>query len=138
MTVEYKRPSLTADCIIFNHKHVLVIQRKKWPFEGCWALPGGFVNEDEEPMAAAIRELHEETGVVFKEPRLVNVFGKKGRDPRGWIVSVAYMADVTGLDVKPVAGDDAADTMWIPIDTGMELAFDHNVILAEAVRLHSS
>lgn len=134
---EYKKPSLTADNVIFNHNHVLVIRRKKWPFEGMWALPGGFVNEGEEPRDAAVRELLEETNVPCLEPQLVNVFGKQGRDPRGWVVSVAYTADVTGKDVKPVAGDDAAETMWIPADTQMQLAFDHNEILSAAIQVRS-
>lgn len=134
-TYEYPRPSLTADCVIFKDNQVLLIRRKDAPFANMWAFPGGFANEGEEPLATALRELQEETGVIGVELELVGVFGKPKRDPRGWVVSVAFLADVTGREIHPVAADDAADTMWVSADTFMQLAFDHNDILAEALRV---
>lgn len=133
---EYERPSLTGDSIIVKDGKVLLVLRSKWPYEGQWALPGGFVNPGEDPIEAAIRELREETHVTSPvTPELVGVFGKAGRDPRGWVVAVAFVTDLTGYEVQPIAGDDAADVMWVPMTTDMKLAFDHNDILTAAIRV---
>lgn len=133
---EYERPSLTGDSVIVKDGQVLLVRRSKGPYEGQWALPGGFVNPREEPVDAAIRELREETGVTSPvAPELVGVFGKAGRDPRGWVVAVAFVTDLTGYEVNPIAGDDAADVMWVSAKTTMQLAFDHNDILTAAVRI---
>ncbi len=139
-TEVYPKPSLTVDCVITRCVgqtfEILLIQRGKEPFQGCWALPGGFVNEGEEPVAAAARELAEETGIVISDPTLVGIFGKAGRDPRGWVVSVAYAIDVPE-DTEPVAGDDAADAKWLPLGAvlagDIPLAFDHLEIVQKAI-----
>ena len=133
---DYPRPSLTADLVVFRGTEVLLVRRKNDPFKGQLALPGGFVNEGEEVIQAAARELFEETGIhpqhILKGPKLFGVFSKPGRDPRGWVVSVAYWAEV-GPGVMPVAGDDAAEAMWVEIHQASPLAFDHEKILASGV-----
>jgi len=137
---EYPRPALTADVVLVRDdagaREVLLIKRRFEPFAGRWALPGGFVDEGEVPEAAARRELAEETGVIWEGSlTLVGVFGRPGRDPRGWTVSAVYLADVGGVSVDARAGDDAAETAWFPLDRLPSLAFDHDEVLAEARRL---
>lgn len=98
-TYEYPRPALTVDIAIVTREakpRVLLIQRKKDPFAGSWALPGGFVEENERLGDAARRELVEETGVAAGELEQLYTAGDPGRDPRGWTVSVAYLARGTG------------------------------------------
>jgi 8-oxo-dGTP diphosphatase len=111
---------------------VLLIRRSRDPFAGSWALPGGFVDENEPPEAAARRELAEETGVRAGELRLLCVAGDPGRDPRGWTVSVVYLVQVDPAGVRPVAADDAAEVGWFPLDRLPALAFDHAKILEQA------
>lgn len=107
---------------------VLLIQRKNAPFAGCWALPGGFVDEGEPLIVAARRELREETGLSLDDLEQLQAFGDPGRDPRGWTVSVAYFARIEpGLMVQ--AADDAADARWFALARPPELAFDHAHIL---------
>jgi len=109
---DYARPALTVDLAITTREprpRVLLIRRKKDPFAGNWALPGGFVEENEKLADAARRELEEETGVA-----------------------VAYLARVNFDDVKPVAADDAEAVGWFPLDDLPALAFDHAIILARA------
>ena len=142
-TYEYPRPSLTVDCIIFgldesSRLKVLLIQRAKDPFKNHWALPGGFVDEDETLEAAALRELQEETGVsnVFIEQLFT--FGTPGRDPRGRVVTVAYYALINLAEHKIGADTDAQDVKWFPINELPPLAFDHAEILDTAInRLRS-
>jgi 8-oxo-dGTP diphosphatase len=93
----YPRPSLTVDVALVTLEgmpRVLLIRRKSEPFAGCWALPGGFVDENERPIDAARRELLEETGLGQADLEQFHTFGDPGRDPRGWTVSVVYMARV--------------------------------------------
>jgi 8-oxo-dGTP diphosphatase len=137
-TYEYPRPSLTVDCIIFGldetgRLKVLLIQRAKNPYKDHWALPGGFVDMDEDLEAAALRELKEETGVenIFIEQ--LYTFGTPGRDPRGRVVSVAYFALVNLAEHKLGADTDAQDVRWYALDELPVLAFDHAVILETAI-----
>jgi 8-oxo-dGTP diphosphatase len=137
-TYEYPRPSLTVDCIIFgldesSRLKVLLIQRGNEPFKGQWALPGGFVAENETLEAAALRELKEETGVsdVFVEQLFT--FGTPGRDPRGRVVTIAYYALINLAKHKIGANTDASDVQWFPIDGLPKLAFDHADIMSVAV-----
>ena len=92
----YERPSVTVDVVIFTLQerelHVLLVKRKHWPFEGRWAIPGGFVNMDESLELAARRELEEETGVRDIYLEQLYTFGDPKRDPRTRVISVAYIA----------------------------------------------
>ena len=128
---EYPRPALTADCLVVNpHDEVLLVRRGGQPYKGCWALPGGFMEMDETLEECAVRELHEETGVVV-EPRqlqLVGVFSTVGRDPRGRTVSAAYAVRLQQM-VQGQAGDDADAVKWWPISNLPQLAFDHQEIV---------
>jgi 8-oxo-dGTP diphosphatase len=134
---EYPRPALTVDLVIIagppEARHVLLIRRGEEPFAGCWALPGGFVDEDEPLESAARRELAEETGLRLEGSiEQVGTFGDPGRDPRGWTVSVVFGALLPG-DGPPVrGGDDAAEAAWHPLDALPELAFDHDRVVAHA------
>ena len=100
--------------------------------QGAWALPGGFVDQGEEPIHAAVRELQEETGLTGTNPRLLMVMGDPERDPRKHIVSIVYEIDVAA-DHEPTAGDDAADAKFWPIEKvfsgELTLAGDHLQIL---------
>jgi 8-oxo-dGTP diphosphatase len=132
---EYPRPALTVDLVITTHEprvRVLLIRRLKDPFAGTWALPGGFVEENERLVDAARRELLEETGVTVASLEQLYTAGDPGRDPRGWTVSVAYLAQIDPNVVQAVAADDAEAVGWFPLDELPELAFDHAMILARA------
>jgi 8-oxo-dGTP diphosphatase len=131
-TYEYPRPALTVDVAIVTREakpRVLLIRRKKEPFAGSWALPGGFVDENERLADAARRELVEETGVMAAELEQLYTSGDPGRDPRGWVVSVVYLAQVDFNTVKPAAADDAGEVGWFPLDALPQLAFDHAMLL---------
>jgi 8-oxo-dGTP diphosphatase len=138
-TYEYPRPALTVDVAIVTREatpKVLLIRRKKEPFAGSWAMPGGFVDENERLADAAKRELAEETGVRVADLEQLYTAGDPGRDPRGWTVSVVYLAQVDPSAVKPVAADDADEVGWFSLDKLPTLAFDHAMILARVrVRL---
>jgi 8-oxo-dGTP diphosphatase len=134
---DYPRPMLTADVVVLavasEDARVLLIQRGNPPFAGSWALPGGFVEQGEQVAEAAPRELAEETGlrVDAGSLELLGVYDTPGRDPRGWTVSVVYIARVLGESA--VAGaDDASDARWFSVEELPELAFDHALILADA------
>jgi 8-oxo-dGTP diphosphatase len=134
---EYPRPAVTVDVVIVTRERtprVLLIRRKHDPFEGMWAIPGGFVDMDEPLDAAARRELREETGVEVAELEQLHTFGDPGRDPRGRVIAVAYLARVKAGDVNPAAADDAAAVGWHRLDRLPPLAFDHDQILACARR----
>jgi 8-oxo-dGTP diphosphatase len=112
---------------------VLLIRRKNQPFEGRWALPGGFVDPHEPLEDAARRELWEETNVEPARLEQLHTFGAPGRDPRGWTVSVAYLAileEGAAQALQPQAGDDAAEVGWFDLCDPPPLAFDHADILA--------
>ncbi len=131
-TYEYPRPALTVDVAIVTREaspRVLLIRRKNDPFAGSWALPGGFVDENERLADAARRELAEETGVEGADLEQLYTAGDPGRDPRGWTVSVAYLAQVAPDALKPIAADDAAEVAWWTLDTLPPLAFDHAMLL---------
>jgi len=112
---------------------VLLIQRGIPPFEGRWALPGGFVLEHESVDEAARRELEEETGVRDVYLEQLYTFGEPNRDPRGRVVTVAYYALLTTDAATPVAGTDAGAAQWMPARRHPPLAFDHDRILAYAI-----
>ena len=130
---EYPRPALTVDCVVFGLDEedlkVLLIQRGLPPFEGKWALPGGFVQMEETLDDAARRELREETGIenVFLE-QLYTV-GDVDRDPRERVVTVAYYALVKLSDHRVQAATDARNAAWFAVEDVPPLAFDHERIL---------
>jgi 8-oxo-dGTP diphosphatase len=131
-TYEYARPALTVDLAVVTREakpRVLLIQRKKDPFAGTWALPGGFVDENEKLADAARRELLEEAGVAVGDLEQLYTAGDPGRDPRGWTVSVVYLARVQPNELKPIAADDAKAVAWFPLEKLPKLAFDHAMIL---------
>jgi 8-oxo-dGTP diphosphatase len=126
---------LTVDAVVATREErprVLLIRRKKDPFAGKWALPGGFVDENERLADAARRELEEETGAKVSELEQLYTAGDPGRDPRGWTVSVAFLARVEPDAIKAKAADDAEEVGWFALDELPELAFDHAMILARA------
>ncbi|MFD5893775.1 NUDIX domain-containing protein [Streptomyces sp. NPDC060366] len=124
----------TADVILLAAGRVLLIERGWDPYEGSWALPGGHVDAGETSLAAAARELVEETGITVSAADLwqVGTFDAPGRDPRGRYVTVAYAATLPET-VPPMAGDDATAARWWPLDALPELAFDHATILSAVI-----
>ena len=151
---KYPKPSLTADIVIFKvhddgrDPEVLLIRRKGHPFIGHLALPGGFAERGETIETTAARELAEETGVNGLEMKLVGIYSRPDRDPRGWTVSAAYTATVKSDEIAPVAGDDASEVCWAAVKTTgghtevsldgksviEDLAFDHYEIISVACR----
>jgi 8-oxo-dGTP diphosphatase len=130
---EYPRPAVTVDLVVVTRERkprVLLIRRGHDPYAGTWALPGGFVDEDETLETAARRELREETGVAVEELQQLQTFGDPGRDPRGWTIAVAFLARVAAKGLRPEAADDAAEVGWYRLDRLPPLAFDHEEILA--------
>ena len=113
---------------------ILLIRRKNPPFEDQWALPGCFVDQDEDLEPAAQRELAEETGITGLKLTQLQTFGKPGRDPRGHTVSIVYLAV---LDAEPDglrAGSDAAEARWFNTDALPTLAFDHANVISVALK----
>jgi 8-oxo-dGTP diphosphatase len=130
---DWPRPMVTVDAAVFTFfegkTKILLIKRGNEPFKGKWALPGGFVGIDEELEAAVERELAEETGLVNVALKQMYTFGRCGRDPRGRLVTIAFMGIAKkGLD-KIKAGDDANEVRWFDIEElPDDMAFDHNEI----------
>ncbi|MBE7005088.1 MAG: NUDIX hydrolase [Ruminococcaceae bacterium] len=151
---KYPKPSLTADVVLFSRTRkrlrLLLIRRGGHPYLGCLALPGGFADKNEPLEQTAARELLEETGIDRADIKLVGLFSKPGRDPRGWVVTAAYMALVDAEKITVTAGDDAADARWydvtltdsdvllnvddkeISLRDGTGFAFDHAEIILRA------
>ncbi|HEV3146768.1 MAG TPA: NUDIX hydrolase [Gemmataceae bacterium] len=132
---DFPRPALTVDLVLISKEkrpRVLLIQRQAEPFAGCWALPGGFVDANESLELAARRELREEVGVRITKMEQLHTFGAPGRDPRGWTVSVPFLALVDAGKIRPCAGDDAASVAWHDLSSLPALAFDHAKIIALA------
>jgi len=134
---------LTVDLVILTIRaaelHVLLVERGVDPFQGQLALPGGFLDHDgEDIVAAAHRELRQEAGLDASRLHLeqLGTYGAPDRDPRGRVVSVAYLAIAPGLP-EPVAGDDAAEAVWTPVEHVLSgrsvLAFDHGLILTDGL-----
>ena len=138
-TYDFPRPGLTVDAVVLTDEiapRILLIQRKHQPGAGVWALPGGFVNENENLEVAMRRELLEETGLQVGPLRVVGAFGDAGRDPRGWTVSIVYLTRAPSNNSQPPlvqASDDAAAAAWFALDRLPELAFDHATIVAHCL-----
>ena len=138
--MDYPKPSLTVDGVLIDCKwNILLIKRLNDPFKDHWALPGGFVNEGEDVELAAQREVFEETNVTVIFDRIVGAYGKKGRDPRGWVVSIAYAAHYVRFEKYDIkAKDDAKQIIIVPykeiLAGNVPLAFDHLEIVTDAMR----
>ncbi len=124
---EYKSPALTVDGIVVEDGKILLIKRGNRPFQGTYALPGGFVDYGETVEDAVKREMVEETGLITEISHLLGVYSDTSRDPRGHTVSLVYVLKVNGGILS--AGDDAAETVWFPLNKLPELAFDHAKIV---------
>ena len=138
-TYKYPRPAVTGDCIVITKEEnakVLLIQRGDEPYKGTWAFPGGFMNMDETTEQCAIRELEEETGLKVKDVHQIGAYSKVDRDPRGRTITVAYLA-IIDKPISVVGQDDAAKAEWWPISALPQLAFDHDVIMADAIGLYN-
>lgn len=140
-TYKHARPSVTADIIVFSIRdgrlHLLLIERGGDPFKGAWALPGGFVKIDEDLLTGAKRELHEETGLPLGALEgypfaQVGTYGAPDRDPRGRVITVAFLALIPSDQIELIAATDASDAQWFAVDELPDLAFDHAQIIADA------
>jgi 8-oxo-dGTP diphosphatase len=135
---EWPRPMVTVDAVVFlrdkTRPKVLLIKRKKEPFRGRWVFPGGFLEMDEELADGAARELAEETGLVGVKLEQMHTFGTCGRDPRGRVISVAFVGTVEPDRATVKAGDDAAEAAWFDIDRLPDMAFDHNEMANMAIK----
>jgi len=128
--------AITVDAVVFaeenEHLYLLVIKRKNDPFQGKWALPGGFLEEDELLHIGCLRELEEETGLQLKEIQQVGIYDEIDRDPRGRTLSIAFTTKLEQR--KEIKGsDDAEEAQWVLLDELTELAFDHHKIINDAL-----
>ena len=134
----YPRPMVTVDAVVFTVRdarlEVLLIRRGHEPFLGMWALPGGFLEMDEELADAAARELCEETGVSGLRLEQFHAFGGVERDPRGRVITVAYLGLADWRQCEPRGASDAAEAKWLPVAGLPRLASDHSDVVACAVR----
>ena len=149
---EFDRPSVATDVVAMtirqeasdsyrslgrHHLSVLMIRRGEYPFIGKWALPGGFLRHGEAVEHCAQRELFEEAGLNVEALHSLGCFSEPGRDPRGWILSNAFLAIVENDDLTLMAGDDAMDAQWFDLDfreekDQLKLLFTHNMVRLEA------
>ena len=130
-----KTPLLTVDAVIlYNNKDIILIRRKNPPFQGDFALPGGFVDIGETVENACIREAQEETNLKVKITKLIGIFSDPKRDPRGHTVTIAFLCEPVDKRRKLKAQDDAADVEIVPLIEipKLKLAFDHMEIIKEA------
>lgn len=127
---------VTVDVTLFrrieNERQILLIQRLNDPFKNYWALPGGFVDENEDLETAAKRELFEETDIQLFQVKQIKTYGNPNRDPRSHTISIAFYGEIDGLAVAK-AKDDALSVKWFSIDELPALAFDHSEIIRDAI-----
>ena len=128
-------PLLAVDAVILFGQGIVLIKRKNPPYQGCFALPGGFVEVGETVENAVKREAREETGLKIELLGLVGVYSDPGRDSRGHVVSIAYLAVGRG---DLASGSDARSAEVFPLDRLPVLAFDHDEIIRDAMRLSAS
>lgn len=137
---EYPRPMVTVDTLLLTKSspnEILLIQRKHNPFKEKWAIPGGFVEMDEDLETAAKRELMEETGIAISNLQQFKTYGNPDRDPRGRTISVVFIAFLD--HTIPAKGmDDALQAQWFDMPNLPELAFDHANIISEVLSYSSS
>lgn len=136
-TYQYPRPAVTVDALVFRKSgretEVLLIKRGNPPFKGQWAVPGGFINMDETPEAAVLRELQEETGIMGVDLCQYHTYGAVDRDPRHRTISIAYAGMIGTQNQGIKGGDDATDAEWFSINKLPPLAFDHQQVVADAI-----
>jgi 8-oxo-dGTP diphosphatase len=128
----YKNPIPTVDAIIQRESEILLIRRKKDPFKEMWALPGGFVNENEKVEDAVLREVREETTLEIRLIDILGVYSDPKRDPRKHIMTIVFIGEVEeNNNIKAVAADDASATAWLNLESIDEhsFAFDHSKII---------
>lgn len=129
---------ITVDAVIFVREErdlrLLLIKRKKDPYKGKWALPGGFLEKDEALVDGARRELEEETGLKPKDLWQIKAFGAPDRDPRGRIISIGFLG-ILEAEEEVKGNDDAGEAKWFHLSNLPELAFDHSKIIAAAQEL---
>jgi 8-oxo-dGTP diphosphatase len=135
---EWPRPMVTVDAAVFSladgKARLLLINRKHDPYQGCWAIPGGFIEMDEELEDAVARELEEETGLRDIPLEQLHTFGTVGRDPRGRQITVVFTGIARNDQAGVRGGDDAAEARWFDIDRLPEnLAFDHAAVAQVAI-----
>jgi 8-oxo-dGTP diphosphatase len=123
-------PALSVDGVLIQNNTVLLVQRKNKPFQGSWALPGGFVEYGETTEDAVVREVMEETGLNIRILQLVGVYSDPHRDPRGHTITVAYLVKPRGGTLR--AGDDAVNAKFFKRKELPVLAFDHAIIVKDA------
>lgn len=120
---KYKKSSVTVDMVLLAREEdsveVLLVKRGGHPYKNQWALPGGFVQEIQSVGEAAARELREETGIANNRAKLLGVYSMPQRDPRGWTIGIAYMAEVHSKQ-KALAGDDAKEAAWFTVQVKIE------------------
>jgi 8-oxo-dGTP diphosphatase len=128
---EYRNPTPTADIILQRDSKILMVRRKKDPFKGQLALPGGFINEGETAEEAARREAIEETSLEVEPIEILGVYSDPKRDPRKHIMSTVFVGIIVGGSDK--AGDDAESIEWVELGNieKQEIAFDHAQILRD-------
>lgn len=134
---DYPRPSVTVDVVLLTdvkpYPEVLLIRRKNPPFKNAWALPGGFIEMEETLEESALRELYEETNISDVKLTQIGTFGHTERDPRGRVITVAYLGVITNKILDVVAGSDAGEVAWYATSNLPELAFDHKIIIHTAL-----
>ena len=131
-TKRLETPLLAVDAVILFQDGIVLIKRDRPPFAGSYALPGGFVEVGETVEAATIREACEETGLIIDLLGLVGIYSNPARDPRGHVVSAAFLARGRG---ELLAGSDARSAQVFPLQSLPPLAFDHDKILSDALSL---
>jgi len=127
--MRYKVPKVTVDGVLIQENSILLVQRKREPFQGYWALPGGFVEYGEQTENAVVREVLEETGLQTHVQCVVGVYSDPHRDPRGHTITIVYLLHYR--QGTPQAGDDAATAKFFKLHQLPPLAFDHEIIIKE-------
>ena len=128
----YRSPSLTVDGILVENYKILLIKRKKEPWKGYYALPGGFVEYGETCESAIVREFKEETGLDVRVKALFGVYSDPARDPRGHIITIVYILERVAGELR--AGDDAEELRFFELNKIPQLAADHNRIIEDYSR----
>ena len=131
----HQNPKLTVDGIALQNGKIILIKRKNQPFQGQFALPGGFVEYGETVEVAVMREFREETGLQTEVKRLLGVYSSPDRDPRGHTISVVFELEIIGGDLQ--SGDDAAEVKIFQLNNLPKLAFDHAHIIADYLEMES-